>query len=78
VSGFQFERECRTPQSESYIVELDEEGPVDIHYTASVACDGDTRRRSHQPWPTSSSSLPRTGGGRPDGPSGGEGTTPAA
>jgi len=39
VSGYQFERECRTPQSESYIVELDEEevGRVDIHYTASVA-----------------------------------------
>jgi hypothetical protein len=39
MTGFQFERECRTPQSESYIVELDEEevGRVDIHYTASVA-----------------------------------------
>jgi hypothetical protein len=39
VSGYQFERECRTPQSESYIVELDDEevGRVDIHYTSSVA-----------------------------------------
>ena len=35
MSGYQFERECRTPQSESYIVELDEEevGRIDIHYT---------------------------------------------
>jgi len=39
VSGYQFERECRTQQSESYIVDLDEDevGRVDIHYTASVA-----------------------------------------
>jgi len=39
VSGYQFERECRTGESESYIVELDEDevGRVDIHYTASVA-----------------------------------------
>ena len=39
MSGYQFERECRTMQSESYIVELDEDevGRVDIHYTASVA-----------------------------------------
>jgi len=39
VSGYQFERESRTPHSESYIVELDEDevGRVDIHYTASVA-----------------------------------------
>jgi hypothetical protein len=39
MSGYQFERECRTQQSESYIVELDEDevGRVDIHYTASVA-----------------------------------------
>jgi hypothetical protein len=39
VSGYQFERECRTQQSESYIVELDEDevGRVDIHYTPSVA-----------------------------------------
>jgi hypothetical protein len=39
MSGYQFERECRTQQSESYIVELDEDevGRVDIHYTTSVA-----------------------------------------
>jgi hypothetical protein len=39
VSGYQFERECRTNQSESYIIELDDEevGRVDIHYTNSVA-----------------------------------------
>ena len=39
MSGYQFERECRTAQSESYIVELDEDevGRVDIHYTPSVA-----------------------------------------
>src|SRR3989442_8005999 len=39
MSGYQFERECRTPQSESYIVELDDEevGRADIHYTPSVA-----------------------------------------
>jgi len=39
MSGYQFERECRTTQSESYIVELDDEevGRVDIHYTPSVS-----------------------------------------
>ncbi len=39
MSGFQFERECRTLQSESYIVELDEEevGRLDIHFSPSVA-----------------------------------------
>ena len=39
MTGYQFERECRTPQSESYIVELDDEevGRIDIHYTNSVA-----------------------------------------
>jgi hypothetical protein len=39
MSGFHFERECRTAESESYIIELDDEevGRVDIHYTASVA-----------------------------------------
>ena len=39
MSGYQFERESRTTQSESYIVELDEDevGRVDIHYTPSVA-----------------------------------------
>jgi hypothetical protein len=39
LNGYQFERECRTPQSESYIVEREDEevGRVDIHYTNSVA-----------------------------------------
>jgi len=39
MSGYQFERECRTAQSESYIVELDDEevGRIDVHYTTSVA-----------------------------------------
>lgn len=39
MSGYHFERECRTLQSESYIVELNEEevGRVDLHFTASVA-----------------------------------------
>jgi len=39
MSGYHFERECRTPHSESYIIELedDEIGRVDIHYTPSVA-----------------------------------------
>ena len=39
MSGYQFERECRTTQSECYIVELNDEevGRVDIHYTNSVA-----------------------------------------
>lgn len=38
MPGYQFERECRTPQSESYIVELDDEevGRIDIHFTPSV------------------------------------------
>ncbi len=39
MSDYHFERECRTPHSESYIIELedDEVGRVDIHYTPSVA-----------------------------------------
>ena len=39
MSGYNFERECRTPHSESYIVELDDEevGRVDIHFTPSVS-----------------------------------------
>lgn len=39
MSGYNFERECRTAESESYIVELDDEevARVDLHYTASVA-----------------------------------------
>lgn len=39
MSTYHFERECRTPHSESYIIETDEDeiGRVDIHYTPSVA-----------------------------------------
>ncbi|MBI2913690.1 MAG: hypothetical protein HYY03_07195 [Chloroflexi bacterium] len=39
MSDYHFERECRTPHSESYIIELedDEVGRVDIHYSPSVA-----------------------------------------
>ena len=39
MSDYQFERECRTPYSESYIIEVDDDevGRVDIHYTPSVA-----------------------------------------
>lgn len=39
MSGYHFERECRTEQSESYIIELDDEevGRIDLHFTASVA-----------------------------------------
>ena len=36
---FQFEREIRTPHSESFIIEADDNeiGRVDIHYTADLA-----------------------------------------
>ncbi|MDO8614835.1 MAG: hypothetical protein Q7T33_03740 [Dehalococcoidia bacterium] len=39
MSGYQFDRECRTAQSESYIIELDDDeiGRIDIHYSPSVA-----------------------------------------
>ena len=39
MSGYQFDRECRTPQSESYIIEVDDEevGRIDLHYAQSVA-----------------------------------------
>src|SRR5437867_11229348 len=39
MAGEQFENECRTSQSASYVVELDEEevGRIDIHYTSPVA-----------------------------------------
>lgn len=39
MSGYHFERECRTANSECYTIELDEEeiGRVDIHYTPSMA-----------------------------------------
>jgi len=38
MPGFQFEREARTPSSESYIVEMEEEevGRIDLHFTSSV------------------------------------------
>ena len=38
MGGFHFERECRTPYSECYTVELDEDevGRVDIHYSPTV------------------------------------------
>ena len=39
MTDYAFERECRTPHSESYIIESgeDEIGRVDIHYTPSMA-----------------------------------------
>lgn len=39
MTAYVFDRECRTPYSESYIVESGEEeiGRVDIHYTSSMA-----------------------------------------
>ena len=38
MPGFNFDRESRTPSSESYIIELEDEeiGRVDLHYTNSV------------------------------------------
>lgn len=39
MTDYVFDRECRTPHSESYIIESGEEeiGRVDIHYTSSMA-----------------------------------------
>jgi len=39
MAGYQFDRECRTAESESYIIELDDDeiGRIDLHYTASVS-----------------------------------------
>jgi hypothetical protein len=39
VAEYQFERECRTPYSESYVIGSDgsDFGRVDIHYTADAA-----------------------------------------
>ena len=39
MTDFMFERECRTPHSECYIIGAGEEevGRVDIHFTASMA-----------------------------------------
>ncbi len=38
MSEYHFERECRTPNSECYVVEMDgdEIGRIDLHYTPSV------------------------------------------
>lgn len=38
MAGFQFDRECRTFTSESFIIELEDEeiGRVELHYTPSV------------------------------------------
>ena len=38
MTGYRFERECRTPFSEVYLVIADEEevGRVDLHFTPSV------------------------------------------
>ena len=38
MADFRFERECRTPFSEAYLIADGEEqvGRVDIHYTASI------------------------------------------
>jgi hypothetical protein len=39
MPDYHFERECRTPHSECYVIEADEDevGRVDIHYTPTVA-----------------------------------------
>jgi len=39
MPDYYFERECRTAQSESFLIEADgvEMGRVDLHYTASIA-----------------------------------------
>ncbi len=39
MPGYQFEREFRTPSSESYVIESDEEeiGRVELHYGSSAA-----------------------------------------
>ncbi len=39
MTDYLFERECRTPHSESYVIESgeDEIGRVDIHYASSTA-----------------------------------------
>ena len=38
MSDYRFERESRTPYSESYVIEVQDDaiGRIDIHYTASV------------------------------------------
>ena len=39
MPSFEYDRECRTASSESYIIEMEDEeiGRVDIHYTPSVS-----------------------------------------
>ncbi len=47
MADYRFERECRTPFSEAYLISVSDEqlGRVDIHYTASIVyatlCVGD-------------------------------------
>jgi hypothetical protein len=47
MADYRFERECRTPFSEAYLINANEEqvGRVDIHYTPSIVyatlCVGD-------------------------------------
>ena len=38
MAAYQFEREFRTPNSESYVIEVEEEeiGRIDLHFTSSV------------------------------------------
>ncbi|MDO8672350.1 MAG: hypothetical protein Q7O66_13125, partial [Dehalococcoidia bacterium] len=38
MPDYQFERECRTPYSEAYIITLDSVrvGRIDLHYTSSI------------------------------------------
>ena len=38
MAGYRFERECRTPYSEVYLIATDDErsGRVDIHFTPSI------------------------------------------
>ena len=38
MADYQFERECRTPQSEAYLIAVNDEqiGRVDIHFTHSI------------------------------------------
>ena len=39
MTDYRFERECRTPYSEAYVIAVDEEqivGRVDLHFTSSV------------------------------------------
>lgn len=48
MADYQFERECRTPQSEAYLITVNDEqiGRVDVHFTHSIVyatlCVGET------------------------------------